>query len=124
MSHDNAGIVREFIEAWSTLDADRLASYFCADACYHNMPMEPVSGRDNIRDFIRGFLTTWTATAWEIVHLAATGEIVFAERVDRTQTTAGCVDLPCVGVFVMEQGRIKVWRDYFDMATYANAMKA
>lgn len=124
MTHDNADIIREFIHAWSTLDAEKLAGYFCEDGCYHNMPLGPVSGRDNIRDFIRGFLATWTATAWEVVHIAAAGEVVFAERVDRTKTTAGAVDLPCVGVFEMERGRIKVWRDYFDLATYANAMKA
>jgi limonene-1,2-epoxide hydrolase len=124
MTCDNASIVREFIAAWSTLDADRLAGYFCEDGCYHNMPLEPVSGRDNIRDFIRGFLATWTATEWEIISIVAAGGIVVAERMDRTRTTTGSVDLPCVGVFEMERGKIKMWRDYFDMATYANAMRA
>ncbi len=28
------------------------------------------------------------------------------------------VDLPCTGVFELESGKIKVWRDYFDFATY------
>ena len=28
------------------------------------------------------------------------------------------VDLPCCGVFEMEDGKIRVWRDYFDMATF------
>lgn len=32
------------------------------------------------------------------------------------------VDLPCLGVFEMEDGKIKVWRDYFDMATFAGGM--
>ena len=31
------------------------------------------------------------------------------------------VDLPCTGVFVMENGKIKIWRDYFDLATFQNA---
>ena len=58
-----------------------------------------------------------------IVFLLVIG-LIATERVDRTKTTAGDVDLPCVGVFEMENGRIKVWRDYFDMATYTNAMRA
>ncbi|MCH9784975.1 MAG: limonene-1,2-epoxide hydrolase, partial [Gammaproteobacteria bacterium] len=32
------------------------------------------------------------------------------------------VDLPCCGVFLMEDGKIKLWRDYFDMGTYVSAM--
>lgn len=122
MSTDNVAVVREFIEAWSELDADKLVGYFCEDGCYHNMPLEPVVGHENIRGFIEGFLTTWTATDWEILNLLGAGDVVVAERLDRTRTTAGDVDLPCVGVFEMDGGRIRVWRDYFDMATYTNAM--
>jgi hypothetical protein len=32
------------------------------------------------------------------------------------------VDLPCTGVFEMENGKIKVWRDYFDLTTYIKGM--
>ncbi|MFL2537688.1 MAG: limonene-1,2-epoxide hydrolase family protein [Candidatus Azotimanducaceae bacterium] len=44
------------------------------------------------------------------------------ERIDRTKTTQGQVDLPCCGVFQMESGQIKLWRDYFDMGPYLRAM--
>ena len=120
--NDNSKIVTEFIGAWSGLDAGRLAEYFAEDGSYHNMPMEPVVGKENIREFIEGFLTTWTSTEWEITHMLAGGNVVIAERVDKTKTTAGDVDLPCVGIFEMEDGKLKIWRDYFDMATYTNAM--
>lgn len=121
---ENLRIVREFIEAWSSLDADRLASYFTEDGSYYNMPMEPVTGRDNIREFIGGFLSTWSQTDWEIKHILSAGDVVIAERLDKTKTSAGDVDLPCVGVFEMSDGKIRIWRDYFDMATYTNAMQA
>lgn len=39
----------------------------------------------------------------------------------RTRATKA-VDLPCAGVFEMEDGEIKVWRDYFDMAIFTTAM--
>ncbi len=120
---ENKKIITEFIECWSKLDSARLADYFTADGCYHNMPMEPVSGRENVRAFIEAFLETWTRSEWEIINIVAVGNIVIAERIDRTKTTAGDVDLPCVGVFELEAGKIKLWRDYFDMATYTNAMQ-
>ncbi len=122
MQHNNLSIVKEFIGAWSSLDADKLAAYFSDDGCYHNMPLEPVSGRKSIHEFIQGFLTTWTATEWEIKNIVCAGDIVIAERIDKTTTTDGNVDLPCVGVFEMKAGKIHIWRDYFDMATYTNAM--
>jgi limonene-1,2-epoxide hydrolase len=31
------------------------------------------------------------------------------------------VDLPCCGVFEMTDGKIRVWRDYFDLGTYTRA---
>ena len=119
----NSEIVEEFVKAWSNLDAKELASYFTEDGTYHNIPAQPVSGRDNVEQFIRGFLATWTETVWDIVSIGESGDTVYCERVDRTKTTAGDVDLPCCGVFEMRDGRIHVWRDYFDMGTFINAMK-
>lgn len=122
--NDNSKIIREFVESWSSLDARRLTDYFAPNGSYHNMPMEPVIGHENIHSFIERFLTTWTATDWEIRNLIAAGDVVIVERIDKTETTEGNVDLPCVGVFEMEDGKIRVWRDYFDMATYTNAMNS
>ena len=119
---DNATIIREFIEAWSRLDPEELAGYFAEDGVYHNMPAAPVRGRDNIEKMIAGFIASWTETTWDILNLVAAGDVVIAERLDRTKAGDKGVDLPCVGVFEMQDGQIKVWRDYFDMATYGRGM--
>lgn len=115
---DNVAIVRDFIAAWSRLDADELASYFTLDGTYYNMPIDPVSGRDNVKAFIAGFLKDWTQTDWDVLNIVGAGDVVIAERLDRTKVGDIAVDLPCCGVFEMEGGKIRVWRDYFDMATY------
>ncbi len=118
----NEQVVREFIRAWSRLDADELAAFFSEDGVYHNMPMQPVKGRENVRRLIHGFLATWTQTDWEIRNLVSAGNLVIAERIDRTHAGAKSVDLQCTGVFELEGGKIKEWRDYFDFATYQRAM--
>lgn len=115
---DNERIIREFIAAWSRLDAAELVTYFTEDGTYYNMPIQPVTGRENLQGFIHNFLSAWEKTDWEILNIVADGDLVFAERVDRTVVAGRKVDLPCVGVFEMENGKIKMWRDYFDMATY------
>ena len=120
---DNEQVVRDFIAAWSRLDPAELASYFTEDGCYHNIPTGPVRGRENVEQFIRGFTATWTETQWELISIGGSGEQVYAERIDRTKTTQGDVDLPCLGVFEMRDGKIREWRDYFDLSTFMQAMK-
>lgn len=119
---DNEQIIRDFIAAWSKLDADELAAYFTEDGVYHNMPIAPISGQAQLRAFIAAFLANWTATNWEILNLQSAGDIVIAERIDRTMIGDKAVNLPCCGVFEMQGGKIRAWRDYFDMATYTRAV--
>lgn len=115
--------VRDFCAAWSRLDTETLMTCFAEDAVYHNMPGPPAEGRDAVRRTIERFLKGWQSTEWEIVNVAAAGNVVFAERVDRTTDTRGKqIGLPVVGVFEIEDGKITAWRDYFDLATYTRAM--
>jgi len=119
---ENERIIREFIEAWSRLDPVELAGYFTDDGVYHNMPMGPVAGRANVENLIRGFIATWTETTWDLRNILCAGDVVIAERLDRTRAGEKTADLPCVGVFELEGGKIKAWRDYFDFATYQRGM--
>ncbi|MCR9261779.1 MAG: SgcJ/EcaC family oxidoreductase [Pseudomonadaceae bacterium] len=119
---DNIETITSFVAAWSRLDAEELAGYFAEDGCYFNIPTEPVRGRDAVKSFITGFTANWTKTQWDILNIAAAGDVVFCERLDRTQTTTGNVDLPCLGVFEMQNGKIREWRDYFDLQTFMGAM--
>lgn len=121
-SNANIETVRAFIAAWSRLDIDELVAYFTHDGVYHNMPIAPVAGHEHLRSFISAFLKNWTATQWDVVNIAGAGDVVFVERVDRTMVGDKSVELPCCGVFEMKNGKIAVWRDYFDMATYTRAI--
>ena len=118
----NTEIITEFVQAWSNLNPEELAAYFTEDGCYYNMPTQPVKGREAVQAFIANFLANWTETQWDILNIAEAGDVVVCERLDRTKTTAGNVDLPCVGVFEMQDGKIKEWRDYFDLGTFMKAM--
>lgn len=119
----NTDLVEDFCRAWARLDPKELASYFTEDGIYHNMPAEPVQGREQIERFIRGFAGSWTQTDWEILNLAENGDVVIAERVDRTRAGEKSVELPCTGVFTIRDGKIACWRDYFDLGTYVRAMQ-
>jgi limonene-1,2-epoxide hydrolase len=115
-------LVRDFCAAWSRLDLDELMEYFAPEAVYHNMPGPPLEGRDAVREGISRFLSGWDETVWEVLNIAAAGDVVLAERVDRTKAGGHSVDLPVTGVFEVRDGKIVAWRDYFDLATYQRAM--
>jgi limonene-1,2-epoxide hydrolase len=120
----NEEIVRNFIAAWSRLDVDEIVAFFTPDGTYHNMMNKPVNGHDNLRRFIGGFIKDWTETNWDVLNIVSQGDIVMAERLDRTRLGAKSVDLPCCGVFELAGGKIRIWRDYFDLATYTRAIAA
>jgi limonene-1,2-epoxide hydrolase len=69
----------------------------------------PVQGRSNVEGLIRGFSATWTETTWDVLTIMSSGNVVIAERLDRTRAGDKSVDLPVVGVFEMEGGKIKVY---------------
>ena len=123
-TQSNEAIVRDFISAWQRLNPSELAGYFSEDGVYHNMPSAAVVGRDNIEQFIAGFISQWESTDWEVINLLANGDRVMVERLDKTVVAGSPVNLPCFGYFELSDGKIKLWRDYFDLATYTTALTA
>ena len=85
------------------------------------MPFKPVKGHAALKDFISNFIKDWTRTEWDVLTLVSAGDVVVAERLDRTKLGDRGVDLPCCGIFETRDGKISVWRDYFDLATYTRA---
>jgi limonene-1,2-epoxide hydrolase len=61
---------------------------------------------------------------FEATNLAVAGSVVFTARVDRFEMEAGHVDMPVVGVFEMDDGKMAAWRDYFDLAMFTGQSNA
>ena len=123
MANDPEQIIRDFCAAFANLDPDEVMSYFGPDPTYHNMPGPPAVGGAAVRATVEGFLGRWSKTEWQLLNIASSGNVVFAERLDVTEEGDKHVDLPCVGVFELDDdGKIHIWRDYFDANTYAKAM--
>lgn len=111
-------IVVAFCGAWEDVDLDALALFFADDAVYHNMPMDPIVGRDAIMQAIAGFTAGSDGIEFEIVNISANGPIVLTERIDRFFRPDRTVVLPVMGAFEIADGRITAWRDYFDLNQY------
>ncbi len=113
-------IVRGFCEAWSRRNIDELLNFFTDDAVYHNMPIAPVQGHDGIRTMLNLFVPGAESITFEIVHIAASGNVVHTERVDTFVMGDKTVVLPVAGVFELREGKIAAWRDYFDMGAWTS----
>ena len=114
---DPESVVRDFCAACARRNIDELLGYFTEDAVYHNVPLEPVSGLDGIREVMNLFVPG-ESLEFEIRHLASRGPVVFTERVDRMRMGGKDIALPVAGVFEIRDGKIAAWRDYFDLATW------
>ena len=119
----NIQLVEDFVAAFNAKDVDKIMSYWGPEPVYHNMPGPPVKGTEAVRGLIESFLSPAEKVNWEILHIAESGDTVLAERVDRFVIGGKEVVLPCNGAFEIVDGKIAVWRDYFDMATWQRQMQ-
>src|SRR6476660_6464396 len=116
-------LVRRFCAAWSDgASVDDLAAFFTEEAAYHNIPLEPVTGKDaiakNISSFIRPGPPGVENIDFRILNIASDGPIVMVERVDVFTLPDKSFELPVMGIFEIVNGKINAWRDYFDLGQF------
>jgi len=114
----NEKVVRDFCAAFSRRDIDELLTFFSDDAIYHNIPMAPAKGTDEIRATLEMFVPGSPEISFELLNVAAAGPVVFTERIDRMTIAGNKVAAPVCGVFEILDGKIAAWRDYFDMQQF------
>ena len=116
-------IVKQFCTAWSRRDVDELLSFFTDDAVYHNIPIDPVTGKDMIKTTIAGFTAGVDKIEFRVHNVAADGNVVMTERTDVFYAGPKTIELPVMGTFeVTDDGKISAWRDYFDMNQFMSQL--
>jgi limonene-1,2-epoxide hydrolase len=120
-------VVRRFCAAWSDdVGTDDLAAFFTDDAVYHNIPFEPVTGRQNIADNIASFIRPGPPSVegieFRVINIAANGPVVMTERLDVFKLPDTSFGLQVMGTFEVRDGEISAWRDYFDQNQFMSQM--
>lgn len=97
-------VVRGFCAAWSeNRAAHELAEFFTDDAVYHNIPLKPVAGRDDIENTIATFIRPGPpgieSIDFRVINIAANGPVVMTERVDVFTVSGRSFELPVMGTF-------------------------
>ena len=116
-------VVAAFISAIEVKDLDAAVALLTDGVVYDNVPVGPIVGKETTRQLLEGFLDPAVEVEWRVLRQVAAGGVVVNERLDRFRLAEGWLELPVAGVFeVTEAGLIRLWRDYFDMTTYASRL--
>jgi len=114
---DKLATVHRVIDAIAAKDYDQALPWFTEDCEYTNLPMGSVTGPAGVKAVLEPFFTPTISNELIVLRSAVEGDTVFTERLDRHQIATGWVELPVTGVFVFREGKIAVWREYFDLGT-------
>ena len=100
MSQENSAIITAFVREFDVPapDGARLGGYFTEDAVYHNIPMQPMTGRAAIQAFLGGMTGDMKSAGWEVLHQVAQGDVVMNERIDRFINTGKSIAIRVTGV--------------------------
>ena len=116
--------VNAFMQHIESKDIDSAVALLADDVSYENMPIDPISGRDAVRQVLEGFLQPAVHVEWRVLREWEVGGTVINERLDRFQIADGWLELPVAGFFQVEDGLITIWRDYFDMGSYMSQLSS
>lgn len=120
-----AEIVGTFIAAIERNDLDTAVALLSDDCEYDNQPIRKEFGPEAVRRTLQPFCDQFDEIDWRVSYQAASGTVddgvVMNERVDRFRKGDHWIELPVAGLFVIKQGRIVLWRDYFDTAQFKAA---
>jgi limonene-1,2-epoxide hydrolase len=121
MSHSE--IVRALIAAWESRSIDAILATMTPNVRYLNVGMPQMTGHDQVRAGLTGFLGASTKVHWTVHHIAETPDgAVLTERTDVFEMGPKTVSIPVMGVFEFEGDKISAWRDYFDVPDFQKQM--
>ena len=109
--------VNAFLTAAAERDYDAALALVHDDVEYQNMMLPAVHGPQQLRETLEGLLALCSDSEWVTHRQLVDGDTVMNERTDRFEIGGEWLDLPVAGVFVVRDGRLALWRDYFDLQT-------
>jgi len=114
--------VTEFIRRITGGELEGALELCTDDLEYDNVPMPTCYGKEAARGFLGPMLGEGVRTQWTVHRQVANGELVLNERTDEFWFGETHVALPVAGIFELREGRIALWRDYFDLRTFEQQM--
>jgi limonene-1,2-epoxide hydrolase len=117
---DNATLLRRLFDDLERLDFAAVAAHCAEDCVYEDVPFEAatVRGPEAVRAKLEMGLGTLERLPTTIHELLESGDTIMIERTEVWHHPTGeRATLPVAAVFKFRDGKITLWRDYWDART-------
>lgn len=116
-----AQVVEAFLAALARLDVDAVGEFLDPDVVYQNVSLPAAHGREATLRVLGSMARPLTGFEIHTHRLAASGSTVLTERTDVAIAGRVRIAFWVCGTFEVRDGRIVLWRDYFDWADVTRA---
>ncbi|WAC54543.1 limonene-1,2-epoxide hydrolase family protein [Gordonia sp. SL306] len=108
-------IVTEFLDELARGDSAAALENVDENIAYTNVSTPTVHGKRKVAKVFSGLDNlSWAGFNYRMVNVSADGPVVLTERVDELRIGRVAMQFWVCGRFEIAEGRITVWRDYFD----------
>lgn len=112
-------VVTALVKACERRDLDAVCALVTDDIEYDNVPIGVVHGPEGVRKVLSvGVTQAASEIEWVVHRQVESGDTVMNERTDRFLVDGTWVEIPIAAVFEVRDGKVALWRDYFDLETY------
>jgi limonene-1,2-epoxide hydrolase len=109
----NLKVVTDFCASWSTRDLAKVTSQMTDDSVYRmTETTPPMTGHAPLIAQMQPWVDTSDSIEFKILESFAKGPIVITHRIDRFASKTRPLTWEGVGVFFVQNGKIKEWSDY------------
>lgn len=115
MGHEET--IRSYYAAWVRGDLDGVLALCSDDVVAVNVPIGPIHGKPAVREFIEKFGRGMSRRRYDVERILVSGDVAMVEGVENYEKGGKAVRLPYMSLFRFADGKIREWRDYFDLQT-------
>src|SRR5436190_14023137 len=109
----NIQIVNDFCAAWSTRDITKPLRFLAADSVYRmTQTTPPAKGPNGVVERLKSYVDDSERVEFKVIETFAKGPIVMNHRIDTFASKTRPITWEGVGVFLVQDGKIKEWSDY------------
>jgi limonene-1,2-epoxide hydrolase len=118
-ANDPIAVVESFFRALEAKDLDAALALMSDDVVYQNVPLPADRGKPAVERTLKSFQKIFDGFEVRMRNIAARDGVVLTERVDVLSGPFLYIDIWVCGTFEVKDGKITLWRDYFDLAECA-----
>lgn len=119
---DTATVVRRFLAAIDAGDGEMMTELLHPDLVYTNVSLPSVRGGERVAKLFASAMRRGLRADIRVHRLAVDGDEALTERTDVLKIGGVHVAFWVCGVFRVRDGRIVLWRDYFDWMDFSRGI--